>query len=810
LRVVGAGSLLVYCSSTLTNNALIQIAASSTQSSALLGSGSSDCWYPGTPGLLTNTASGVVENLAARSVSAGGFTLDNDGLVVARAGTLVWGSTAPTGTRPFPVSTGQFATDSGGALLLTGGTSITPATVFTNGITVSSYGSVSGEGVLPAGITLTIGSYGYSGAKFTGAGWLEARGGGTISGDIWGNVRFVGGTFSGGTIQPSGVAEATGLLSMTGPVTNAGMIRIIGAGVVYQSCGANQHLTNNSLIEVEDSYIQFPGPGLFGASGNCSPGALPTLTNAPTGTVASYAPVVNQSGRWENHGTMAAQAGKWLLQADLTNPVHTGYFTSEGSGHLVLCGLVLLSVPGEVAANVGLADGCGTIVADVTDFTAQQIQDIKDARYAAMGLTPPSGNSWPTCTFRGVDLVELFGYYPEQCLYTPQQFGADAFEFFIEWIPGVGMALDIGHAIFGQDLAGRELSPSQRILDGFFAVAPGVSTLAMKGTERLLARALANGFGDVCNSFSADTKVLLANGTRKPIGQIHRSDLVMAADPTSGHVGPRPVTNVIAGTGFKQLVDVDLSTGERITATANHPFWLEDQHAFVEAGSLTAGSLLRTSQGTYVQISVVTARSEWTSVYNLTVADLHTFYVGDAEVLVHNANPWCRSTASDLLRRALGTSPYANGQAHHIYGIADWGTWNNGVFTPSPLYTRLTGPASAGGWEIDLNGVANGLYLPSGPYSGLQFVGSFHSGMSAGYYRTYVYTYLDAATSKADALNRLEDLKRWLQNGCMPINAAGVGAKPAYGTCPPALVAHYKGAPYYMDIELPPPPPPNP
>jgi hypothetical protein len=507
---------------------------------------------------------------------------------------------------------------------------------------------------------------------------------------------------------------------------------------------------------------------------------------------------------------MAAQAGKWLLQADLTNPVHTGYFTSEGSGHLVLCGLVLLSVPGEVAANVGLADGCGTIVADVTDFTAQQIQDIKDARYAAMGLTPPSGNSWPTCTFRGVDLVELFGYYPEQCLYTPQQFGADAFEFFIEWIPGVGMALDIGHAIFGQDLAGRELSPSQRILDGFFAVAPGVSTLAMKGTERLLARALANGFGDVCNSFSADTKVLLANGTRKPIGQIHRSDLVMAADPTSGHVGPRPVTNVIAGTGFKQLVDVDLSTGERITATANHPFWLEDQHAFVEAGSLTAGSLLRTSQGTYVQISVVTARSEWTSVYNLTVADLHTFYVGDAEVLVHNANPWCRSTASDLLRRALGTSPYANGQAHHIYGIADWGTWNNGVFTPSPLYTRLTGPASAGGWEIDLNGVANGLYLPSGPYSGLQFVGSFHSGMSAGYYRTYVYTYLDAATSKADALNRLEDLKRWLQNGCMPINAAGVGAKPAYGTCPPALVAHYKGAPYYMDIELPPPPPPNP
>ena len=59
--------------------------------------------------------------------------------------------------------------------------------------------------------------------------------------------------------------------------------------------------------------------------------------------------------------------------------------------------------------------------------------------------------------------------------------------------------------------------------------------------------------------------------------------------------------------------------------------------------------------------------------------------------------------------------------------------------------------------------------------------------MSKGHHRTYVVGYLDGATSATKALARLEDIKGWLLNGCMPINVTGVRTKPAHGTCPAPL-----------------------
>ncbi|MFE3116559.1 polymorphic toxin-type HINT domain-containing protein [Streptomyces niveus] len=47
----------------------------------------------------------------------------------------------------------------------------------------------------------------------------------------------------------------------------------------------------------------------------------------------------------------------------------------------------------------------------------------------------------------------------------------------------------------------------------------------------------------------------------------------------------------------------------------------------MEADELTAGQWLQTSSGTWVQISAVTHRAESTTVYNLTVDDIHTYYV---------------------------------------------------------------------------------------------------------------------------------------------------------------------------------------
>ncbi|MEV6143643.1 polymorphic toxin-type HINT domain-containing protein [Streptomyces sp. NPDC051992] len=147
------------------------------------------------------------------------------------------------------------------------------------------------------------------------------------------------------------------------------------------------------------------------------------------------------------------------------------------------------------------------------------------------------------------------------------------------------------------------------------------------------------------NSFTPDTPVLMADGTRKSIKDIKTGDRVLATDPQSGETGPRTVTALIEGNGEKQLVDLTIDTGQaqntkngHITATEGHPFWVPALHQWVEAGSLKAGQWLQTSAGTWVLITATKHRAQSTKVYNLTVDDLHTYYVlaGVTAVLVHN------------------------------------------------------------------------------------------------------------------------------------------------------------------------------
>ncbi|TMR89301.1 hypothetical protein EJK15_61440 [Nonomuraea basaltis] len=150
------------------------------------------------------------------------------------------------------------------------------------------------------------------------------------------------------------------------------------------------------------------------------------------------------------------------------------------------------------------------------------------------------------------------------------------------------------------------------------------------------------------NSFVPGTLVLMADGSYKSIEDIKVGDLVMAADATTGRTAAKPVTTLITGDGTKHLVkitvDVDGPRGtatEDITATANHPFWVPDLRKWVDAGRLQPGMWLRTSAGTYVQITATEARTAVQSVYNLTVDDLHTYHVlaGDQAILVHNDDP---------------------------------------------------------------------------------------------------------------------------------------------------------------------------
>ncbi|MEV6816959.1 polymorphic toxin-type HINT domain-containing protein, partial [Micromonospora sp. NPDC051296] len=149
-------------------------------------------------------------------------------------------------------------------------------------------------------------------------------------------------------------------------------------------------------------------------------------------------------------------------------------------------------------------------------------------------------------------------------------------------------------------------------------------------------------------SFPVGTSVLMAGGETKPIEDVRAGDVVTTTDPYADVTESRQVASTVARTGHKKLVDLTVDadgaaggTTNRVTATANHPFWVADIKQWVQAGDLRAGQMLRTSTGTWVQVLKTKQYTERTTVYDLSVASLRTFYVlaGETPVLVHNEEP---------------------------------------------------------------------------------------------------------------------------------------------------------------------------
>jgi RHS repeat-associated protein len=143
------------------------------------------------------------------------------------------------------------------------------------------------------------------------------------------------------------------------------------------------------------------------------------------------------------------------------------------------------------------------------------------------------------------------------------------------------------------------------------------------------------GVGCTPNSFEAGTPVLMGDGSHKAIDQIQVGDTVQAEDPTTGVEKPEQVDVVIAGQGLKHLVEITVD-GEKITATTNHPFYLPDQRAWVQAGDLKVGDRLLLADGREATVQALRTFDRTEKVYNLTVHDLHTYFVGVASILVHN------------------------------------------------------------------------------------------------------------------------------------------------------------------------------
>ncbi|WP_328461678.1 HINT domain-containing protein [Actinoplanes sp. NBC_00393] len=233
----------------------------------------------------------------------------------------------------------------------------------------------------------------------------------------------------------------------------------------------------------------------------------------------------------------------------------------------------------------------------------------------------------------------------------------------------------------------------EKFVEGLRLAGKKADELLQKAKKKLLDR---RNTGCPGNSFVPGTPVLLADGTTRAIEKLAVGDEVLATDPISGVTAGKAVTDTIIGSGDKQLVDITVDTdGTRgvatatITATHNHPFWVPALSEWVEAERLSPQQWLRTSAGTLVQISAVGHRSVQMVVHNLTVADIHTYYVvaGSASILVHNDGSGLCETAT---KTALAKNDRLNHAWRHLQevGIVT-GNWS-GKKSPEALRKILS------------------------------------------------------------------------------------------------------------------------
>ncbi|GAA3872426.1 hypothetical protein GCM10023084_26740 [Streptomyces lacrimifluminis] len=208
----------------------------------------------------------------------------------------------------------------------------------------------------------------------------------------------------------------------------------------------------------------------------------------------------------------------------------------------------------------------------------------------------------------------------------------------------------------------------------------------MQESLELIALGLGGGkYG--CKCFLAGTDVLMADGKTKDIEDVEVGDKVVATDPETGKTGPRKVTHLIVTDGDKYFNDLYIATKdgvEHLTATHEHPFWSPSERKWMQAGALTPGMTLLTDDGSTVIVTGNRAYTQHARTYNLTVDDLHTYYVlaGQTPVLVHNSN--CpNGKLSDPLPRGMNNkiaSAYDDVQAgripsHDTYGGREHPWW---------------------------------------------------------------------------------------------------------------------------------------
>ncbi len=187
-----------------------------------------------------------------------------------------------------------------------------------------------------------------------------------------------------------------------------------------------------------------------------------------------------------------------------------------------------------------------------------------------------------------------------------------------------------------------------------------------------------------CHSFDKRTEVLMADGTRKEIGDVKIGDRVRTTDPETGET----VVRLVIALHVNQDTDLtDLTVrGARgpdstIHTTQHHRFWGETRNTWVDASDLMVGDRLHDLDGSIVTVAGVLSRTGLQTMYDLTVDGVHTYYVeaGDDSVLVHNCPMGWKGFSDHALKRLAdrGVTP---AQAEEVLQQPVGSYWHEGMW----------------------------------------------------------------------------------------------------------------------------------
>ena len=150
------------------------------------------------------------------------------------------------------------------------------------------------------------------------------------------------------------------------------------------------------------------------------------------------------------------------------------------------------------------------------------------------------------------------------------------------------------------------------------------------------------GFLGVC--FAAGTSVAMHDGTLVPIEELRAGNTVLCRPDADKPQNEGCVVLRTLRRSTDRLMRIVLDDSETLHVTPEHPVWVSGK-GWTPAGELKSNDVLETSYGVNTVVRSIDdmpmRKGETIAVYNLEIERHNNYFVGNAGVLVHNANYGC-------------------------------------------------------------------------------------------------------------------------------------------------------------------------